>query len=203
LRGWKERKTEQTEITERTEKSGLSSFFRLFCYFRLFRTFSSVFALFQKLMKENEMRRRFILPLFFCIVATVSAVAQTTNPDKLVALQTEVRQLRLELIQQRIEFQQWKIEQIEAALKEAKDERAKLEIEERAVQQALSETSANEGDETASFRAELTENTLKKLQSQQASGQQRESELQQKLAQEQGVWQALVKRAKQVQRTNE
>ena len=144
------------------------------------------------------MCRQFILPLFLCVIAAVSAVAQTTNPDKLTTLQTEVRQLRLELIQQRIEFQQCKIEQLETALKEAKDEREKLEAEDRAVHQALTEVSATEGDETATFRTELTENSLKKLQSQQASGQQRESDLQQKLTREQTVLQALEKRAKQL-----
>ncbi len=149
------------------------------------------------------MRQRFILPMIFCVVVAMSATAQTPEADKLAALQTEVRQLRLELIQQRIEFQQWKIDQIETALKEVKDERAKLETEERAVQQALTETSANEGDETATFRAELTETTLKKLQAQQTSGQQRESELQQQLTREQSVWQALMKRAKQLQRTGD
>ncbi len=144
------------------------------------------------------MRRQFILPLLLFVLATVSAAAQTTNPDKLAALQTEVRELRLELIQQRIEFQQWKLEQLEAALKEAKDEREKLEGEERAVQQALTEVSATEGDETATFRTELTEITLKKLQAQQTSGQQRESELQQKLTREQAILQTLEKRAKQM-----
>jgi hypothetical protein len=172
----------------------------VFRYFRLFRTLSFIVEVFQKLLKENEMHRRFILPLFLCVVVTVLAVAQTTNPDKFAALQTEVRQLRLELIQQRIEFQQWKIEQIEAALKDLKDERAKLEAEERAVHQAMTETSANDGDETTTFRAELTETTIKKLQSQQAAGQLRESELQEKLAREQSVQQAFVKRARQMQR---
>ncbi len=144
------------------------------------------------------MRQQFILPLIFCALAAVSAAAQTMNPDKLAALQTEVRQLRLELIQQRIEFQQWKIEQLEALLKEAQDEREKLEGEERAVQQAMTEVSATEGDETATFRTELTETTLKRLQLQQASGQQRESEWQQKLTREQVILQALEKRAKQL-----
>lgn len=144
------------------------------------------------------MRRQFILPVIFCLLAAVSAVAQTAPPDQLTALQTEVRQLRRELIQQRLEFQQWKIEQLEAALKEAQEEREKLEAEERAVHQALTEGSGTDGDETASFRAELIATTLKKLQARQVSGQQRESELQQKLAREQTVWRELTKRAKQM-----
>ena len=145
------------------------------------------------------MNYRWLFPLLFCLLVTFSpAAAQTMNPDNFVALQSEVRQLRLELIQQRIEFQQWKIAQLESAIKEVKDEREKLEAEDRAVHQALTEVSANEGDETAAYRAELTETTLKKLQSQQVSGQQRESELQQKLAREQTILQALEKRAKQL-----
>ena len=144
------------------------------------------------------MGRQFILSLILCVIAAVSVVAQTTNPDKLTSLQTEVRQLRVELIQQRIEFQQWKIEQLEIALKEAKEERERLEAEDRTVHQALTETSATEGDETATFRTELIETTLKKLQEQQASGQRHESELQQKLTREQALMQTLEKRAKQL-----
>lgn len=142
------------------------------------------------------MRRSYLLLMIFCVVAAISVAAQTASPDKLAALQTEVRTLRSELIQQRIEFQQWKIEQIEAALKDVKGEREKLEVEERAVHQALTDGSASEGDETATFRTELTETTLKKLQSLQAAGQQREGELLQKLSRELALLQALEKQAK-------
>ncbi len=141
---------------------------------------------------------RYFLLFLFCAGAAISAAAQTTNPDPLTALQSEVRQLRRELVQQRIEFQQWKIEQLETALKTAKEEREKLEAEERAVQQALTEASATDGDEVASFRTELIETTLKKLRTQQASEQQRESELQQKLAREQTVLQDFTKRQQQL-----
>lgn len=144
------------------------------------------------------MRRFFILPLFFCVVAMVSAKAQTTEADKLTALQTEVRRLQLELIQQRIEFQQWKIEQLETALKDAKEVRETLEAEERAAHQALNDASATDGDETASYRTELSEITLKKLRVQQTSAQQRESDLQQKLLQEQTSLQELTKRQQQL-----
>ena len=144
------------------------------------------------------MNRRFILPMIFCVMAVVSATAQTPEADKLAALQTEVRQLRLELIQQRIEFQQGKIEQVEAALKEVRDAREKLEAEERAVHRALTDVSASEGDETSTFRAELTDTTLKKLQSQQAAGQQREGELLQKLSRELALLQTLEKQAKKL-----
>lgn len=137
---------------------------------------------------------RYFLLLLFCAVAAISASAQPTNPDQFTALQSEVRQLRRELVQQRIEFQQWKIEQLETALKEVKEQRETLEAEERAVQQALTDTSAMDGDETATFRTELIETTLKKLRAQQAAEQQRESELQQKLAREQTVLQDFTKR---------
>lgn len=141
------------------------------------------------------MRRFFIWPLVVGVAAAISATAQT---DKLTALQTEVRQLQLELTQQRIEFQQWKIEQLEIALKDAKETRETLEAEERAAYQALNDSSATEGDETTSFRAELTATTLKKLRALQTSAQQRENDLQQKLTLEQSTLQALTNRQRQL-----
>lgn len=141
------------------------------------------------------MKRRFILLLMICAIASVSVVAQSNDADKINALQIEVRTLRLELIQQRIEFQRWKIEQLETALKEAKETREKLEAEERTTHQALTET---EGDEAANYRTELSEYTLKKLQSQQTAAQLRESELQQILTREQTVLQDLMKRRQQL-----
>jgi hypothetical protein len=144
------------------------------------------------------MYKTVILRMIFCVVATLSAAAQTTNSDKLTALQTEIRQLRLELVQQHIEFQQWKIEQLETALKDARDDREQLDVEERAAHQALVDSSAAEGDETTSFRAELTETTLKKLRARQASAQQRESELQQRLTRERAVLQECAKRQQQL-----
>ncbi|HEX4947532.1 MAG TPA: hypothetical protein VFZ34_12760 [Blastocatellia bacterium] len=144
------------------------------------------------------MKQPFILLVMFCVVVAVSATAQPVKPDALTALQTEVRQLRRELVQQRIEFQQWKIEQLETALRAAKDERNTLESEERAVHQALTEPGSAEGDEATNFRAELTENTLRKLQTRQAAAQQRETELQEKLTREQTILQSLEKRLRQV-----
>lgn len=140
---------------------------------------------------------KFFLSLLVCLLASVASFAQTTDADKITALQSEVRKLRLELLQQRIEFQQWKIEQLESRLKQIKDERAELEAEERAVQQALSEISTTEADETASYKTELTETTLKKNRAQQAACQQREAELQDKLHREQQTLQELTRRANQ------
>ncbi|MBL8203595.1 MAG: hypothetical protein JNM09_05140 [Blastocatellia bacterium] len=144
------------------------------------------------------MSRRHILPLLFCVMAAVSAVAQTANPDPITALQSEIRQLRLELIQQRMEFQQWKIAQLEAVLKAAKEEREAMEAEERAIHQSLTEVTTSEGDESARFRTELTETSLRKLQIRQTASQQRESDLQQKLAQEQTILQELSERARRL-----
>lgn len=144
------------------------------------------------------MSRRHILPLLFCVMAAVSAVAQTANPDPITALQSEIRQLRLELIQQRMEFQQWKIAQLEAVLKTAKEEREAMEAEERAIHQSLTEVTTSEGDESARFRTELTETSLRKLQIRQTASQQREADLQQKLAQEQTILQELSERARRL-----
>lgn len=148
--------------------------------------------------EESEMSRRHILPLLFCVMAAVSAVAQTANPDPITALQSEIRQLRLELIQQRMEFQQWKIAQLEAVLKTAKEEREAMEAEERAIHQSLTEVTTSEGDESARFRTELTETSLRKLQIRQTASQQREADLQQKLAQEQTILQELSERARRL-----
>jgi len=148
--------------------------------------------------EEPEMSRRHILPLLFCVMAAVSAVAQTANPDPITALQSEIRQLRLELIQQRMEFQQWKIAQLEAVLKVAKEEREAMEAEERAIHQSLTEVTTSEGDESARFRTELTETSLRKLQIRQTASQQREADLQQKLAQEQTILQELSERARRL-----
>lgn len=144
------------------------------------------------------MKQPFFLLVFFCIVAVTAAVAQPTKPDPLATLQTEVRQLRLELIQQRIEFQQWKIEQLEAILRAIKDERVKLESEERAVHQALTEPGAAEGDETTNYRTELSETALRKVQTRLTTEQQRETEWQEKLTREQSTLQTLMKRLQQL-----
>lgn len=138
------------------------------------------------------------LSFFVLLLASLAVSAQSSDADKIAALQTEVKKLRLEVLQQRIEFQQWKIEQLESSLRQAKDELAKLDAEERAIQQVLSEFSGGEEAETISYKTELTETTLKKAHAQQAASQQRETELQEKLQREQQVLQELAQKARQI-----
>jgi hypothetical protein len=161
------------------------------------------FALFvvNFLFEETGMKRQW--PLIYCVIALLcgaaTAAAQTPETDKIIALQTEVRKLRLELVQQRIEFQQWKIAQLESDLKRVREEREKAEAEERAVQQAIAEARTDEQEEIVSPKTELIETSLKQAQARQAAGQHRETELQEKLAREQSVLQQLAARAKQMQ----
>lgn len=139
--------------------------------------------------------------LFVLLLASVTVAAQTNDADKITVLQSEVRKLRLELLQQRIEFQQWKIEQLEAALQQTREELAKLDAEERGVQQVLSDAGAADEAEILSYKTELRETTLKKTHAQQAASQQRETELQNKLQREQQTLQTLVQKMRQVKAT--
>jgi GTPase involved in cell partitioning and DNA repair len=145
------------------------------------------------------MNRRHLFLFWLLLSVTATTTAQTTDVDKLTALQTEVRKLRVELLQQRIEFQQWKIAQLESDLKRVREEREKAEAEERAVQQAIAEARTDEQEEIVSPKTELIETSLKQAQARQAAGQQHEMELQEKLAREQSVLQQLAARAKQMQ----
>jgi hypothetical protein len=145
------------------------------------------------------MNRRHLFLFWFLLSVTATTTAQTTDVDQLTALQTEVRKLRLELVQQRIEFQQWKIAQLESDLKRVREEREQAEAEERAVQQAIAEARTDEPEEIVSPKTELIETSLKQVQARQTVGQQRETELQEKLAREQTILQQLAARAKQLQ----
>jgi chromosome segregation ATPase len=129
------------------------------------------------------MKRTILLLACLCAFA-ISAIAQspggeTQPPNELTRqLLLEVKNLRLELLQQRVEFQQWKLNQIERELQLARAEQERLDEEGREIARELAAIpgSADEQKEGESLRAEAG-GQLRKLQSRQAPIRERVAEL--------------------------
>ncbi|MEK7831274.1 MAG: hypothetical protein AAB401_09335 [Acidobacteriota bacterium] len=124
--------------------------------------------------------------------ANPASTASTPNADadkqaelnrQLIA---EIKQLRLELLRQRIEFQQWKLRQVERELQTAQAEQQRLAEEEQATQHALAElgnTSDGSG-EIESLKKELTGSRSEKLRARRQGANQRAADLTTQLNQE-------------------
>jgi chromosome segregation ATPase len=132
--------------------------------------------------------------LFALTAAGAAVQAQTPEPRPLA----EIKQLRRELLEQRLEFQQWKLKQIERELQTAQTEQQRLEAEGRAIQQELSELSATgeELGELEMLKAGLAGNQTEKLVARRQVINQRISELTQQASEEQTRLRQLTERLK-------
>jgi chromosome segregation ATPase len=124
-----------------------------------------------------------IMLLFICLCAiAISAIAQTPGGETEMRaeltkqLLLEVKKLRLELLEQSVEFQQWKLRQIERELQQARAEAERLEAEQRGIEQELAAASSDPQKEGESLRAE-TGRQLQQLQTRQHPVRERVAEL--------------------------
>ena len=135
--------------------------------------------------------------VLFCLLA-LGAYAQTpqaqsvaNESENITALrrqfESELRKLRLELLQQSLEFQQWKIKQLERESQQAALEQQRLMHEENSLQQALGEltqqmnnlppSASGQTGELEAMKTELNDQELPRLRAKRPAIDQRVSEL--------------------------
>lgn len=151
--------------------------------------------------KEIAMKPFTIAIAGFCLFAlTTAGRAQSStsvkpaSPDAEATVQSdanrqliaEIQQLRLELLRQCIEFQQWKLNQIERELHLAQSEQQRLISEERQTQQELNEVSVPITGEGELLKAALTGDHRQKRLAHLQSVDQQVDELSERLRQEEG-----------------
>jgi len=125
------------------------------------------------------------------------------NADPNAALRQEVRQLKLELLQQGIEFQTWKIQQLEKELAQVQEKKQRIETQERSAQQRLAEfnsvpTAGGESGEATEMRDTLSQKRMKQISEVQEPVVQQETELLNRLQQERNRLTQLQLRAKRI-----
>ncbi len=126
-----------------------------------------------------------LLALLWTVPGQAQMPVQEQSPtsQQLVA---EIRQLRIELLRQKLEFQAWKTQQIERELQQAQAEQQRLDEEEQRIQQELVALSgATEGQaEVETLKAELSDEQLPRLRARQQPVSDRVNELNAKFRQE-------------------
>ncbi|HKQ75954.1 MAG TPA: hypothetical protein VJ810_19825 [Blastocatellia bacterium] len=141
------------------------------------------------------------------------AQAQTPNPSAenqaalLNKISAELRQLRLEVVQQAIEFQNWKIQRLEREIPPIQSERQRLVAQEEALSQLTAELEKNAGlDKDKAFqegkitdlealKAAFSEEEQKEISTKRRLITQREIELTDRLEQERRRLQELIRKA--------
>lgn len=136
-----------------------------------------------------------ILTLFCFLALPGKAQAQTAQPGHQRPSEGEIvsvlKELRLEMLQEGIDFQNWKIKHIERELRLAQDQRRRIEEQQRAIYFRLAEISQRPsgGEETAgdleAIKADVSDGELKGAQDRLQAIGERVSELTEQLRQEQ------------------
>ena len=143
---------------------------------------------------------------------TMAGRAQSQSPNQsaesqaaqLQQISAELRRLRLEVIQQAIELQNWKIKRLEQKLHSIQSHRRRLSEQEQAINQLNAEFNNHVGpvqetvEEIEAIKAAYTEKGLKELSIKRQRIAQRETELSERLEQERQRLQELVERGKQL-----
>lgn len=154
------------------------------------------------------MKRIIIGLIAFCFftlaIAAGTASAQTpgVQAETQAALNrqllAEIKQLHLDLLRQRLEFQQWKLRQIERELQTAQAEQQRLAEEELAMQQVLADLSnaPNGLAEIEYLKKELTGSRTEKLRAGQQPVNLRVAELTEQLSREETQLRQLAGRLK-------
>ncbi len=135
--------------------------------------------------------------ILFCLLS-LGAFAQTARAQTVVnesenitalrrQFESELRKLRLELLQQSLEFQQWKIKQLERDAHQAGLEQQRILHEENSLQQELTELSqqlnsspgagSGQTGELEAMKKELNDQELPRLRAMRPAIDQRVSEL--------------------------
>ena len=163
------------------------------------------------------MKRARITSIFCLLVLAVMAVvtkAQTAPRPEAERLETvkkqfaaELRELKIELLQQGIEFQEWKIKHLERDLQQLQTEQLRLGEQERTFNQQDAELEQNisnappvtEGvGELQVMKDDLTGKRMKDLQAKQQPLFQQEAELREQLKQEQVRLDELLKKVQKL-----
>lgn len=164
------------------------------------------------------MKRSVIAIIAFYLLTFVAGTAQAQKPDAANPARTastsntdaekqaelnrqlisEIKQLRLDLLQQRIEFQQWKLRQIERELQAAQAEQQGLAMEERAMQHVLAElgNASNAPGEIEYLKNEMTGSRTEKLRARQQPVNQCVAELTVQLSREETQLRQLIEQMK-------
>lgn len=122
---------------------------------------------------------------FLLVLATAPhAVTAQTIPDEIARLKDEVHNLRLEMLRQKAEFQQWKVQNLTSWLQQTQTQRQQAVGQAQASRQELAEleiaTRAGAEDQTTELdglKEKLTSEQLPKLESWLQSLLERESAL--------------------------
>ncbi len=115
----------------------------------------------------------FAFALWLALTLGAQAQTPTSETQQQTAinrqLSVEIKTLRRELLQQAVEFQQWKLDQITRDLQQAQTEQQRLFHEEQLVQQEINElAAASDGQsELETLRSELSGERIQKLRNRQ------------------------------------
>jgi peptidoglycan hydrolase CwlO-like protein len=168
-------------------------------------------------MKMNQIITTTILLSLLTLAAFARAAqAQTITPasetESVSELRrqftSELRKLRLDLVQQGLEFQQWKIKQLERDLQQASAEQQRLLQEENSLQQEFTELTKQlnnsnsepaQTGETEAMKTDLNERELARLRALRPSVEQRAFELTEQLRREETRQRDLQQQAKRLQ----
>lgn len=146
---------------------------------------------------------------FCCVLAIITLVkissAQSTTTDITTLqqqLNAEIKNLRVEVLQQGIAFQEWKINQLEREFQRIKSERERWEESEQTIRRQIAEVeqsiAAGGGGEQEGMKTKLTGTRLRDVQTKNQPLLEQETELQKQLAQERQQLQLLQNKLKQV-----
>jgi chromosome segregation ATPase len=154
-----------------------------------------------------------LLVLQAFVKTTQAQTAAPANETECVAalrqeLAAELRKLRLELAEQSMEFQQWKIKQLERDLEQVNSEQQRLLLEENSLQQEIAELAKqpdnlpSEPGQTSGLelvKTQLNEHELPRLRTARSKLDQRIFELTEQLRREEARQRDLQQQAKRLQ----
>ncbi|MBS1808753.1 MAG: hypothetical protein JST84_11220 [Acidobacteria bacterium] len=144
--------------------------------------------------------------LLFAFITFIQSVQSQPNPpanegNTTAAVQSELKKLRFEMLQQRIEFQEWKIKQLDRDLQRVLNEQQQLQDQAQAISRQIAELDAqapepiapqpNAIEERQAMKSALQDEELKRIQVKLQPLNERASELNSQINQEQTVLQEL------------
>ena len=111
-----------------------------------------------------------------CLFVLIAQTAVGAS-DEIVELRQEIRKLHLEVLQQKVEFQQWKMRNLAVALQQVQAERQQLDEQMRANQREIVELEISMSPELEGLKDKLSKERLPTLESWLRSVRERESAL--------------------------
>ncbi len=150
--------------------------------------------------------KKFQLGVGFCCLLALLTLANISSaqsePTEFAALKQQLTSLRTDLLQQGIDFQEYKIKQLSRELQQLKVERGRLDESEQTLRRRLAEVeqslASNPSGEQEGMKAELNGSHLQGIRSKAQPLIEQESELLRQLAQEQEQLQSLQTKLRQL-----